>query len=159
LCVIAEESADRKQLIFTAFDPLKGRGREIARFDTDPRTPGGYEWDLSPDGTRIAIVKDQGRQIDIVSLNGHATEVIKVKGWDVEGGFDWAADQKGLYVVSTTKQGDVALLHVDLQGNAHKLWEEAKGSGQLWGIPSPDGRHLVFPHNVLSSNIWVIENF
>ncbi len=36
LCVIAEQSADGKPLIFTAFDALKGRGAEIARFETEP---------------------------------------------------------------------------------------------------------------------------
>jgi hypothetical protein len=37
-------------------NPLKGRGREIARVDVDP-TGGGYTWDLSPDGMRIALLQ------------------------------------------------------------------------------------------------------
>jgi len=156
LCAIAEQSEDHKQLIFTGFDPVKGRGRELTRFDIDPLAP--YEWDLSPDGTRIAVVRYPGRRIDILSLNGQGTEVITVKGLELEGGIDWAADQKGLYMVSRTKEGRAALLHVDLQGNIHKLWEEPTWS-DLWGIPSPDGRHLTFPHTTVNSNIWMIENF
>ena len=31
LCVLGEESPDRKQYIFSAFDPMKGRGRELTR--------------------------------------------------------------------------------------------------------------------------------
>ena len=50
LCVIAEQSADSKLLIFTSFDALKGRGSEIARFETEPEAD--YNWGLSPDGTR-----------------------------------------------------------------------------------------------------------
>ena len=38
LCVIAEQSTDNKQLVFTALDPLKGREGELARFDIDPAT-------------------------------------------------------------------------------------------------------------------------
>jgi DNA-binding winged helix-turn-helix (wHTH) protein/Tol biopolymer transport system component len=36
MCVVAEQSAQGKPIIFTAFDALKGRGPEIARFETDP---------------------------------------------------------------------------------------------------------------------------
>ena len=55
LCAIAERSADRKQLVFTAFDPVKGRGRELAEWKTDAMAD--YQWDLSPDGTRIAVLR------------------------------------------------------------------------------------------------------
>src|SRR4029077_11951271 len=51
LCAIAERSADRKQLVFSAFDPVKGRGRELAKSNTDATAD--YHWDLSPDGARI----------------------------------------------------------------------------------------------------------
>jgi hypothetical protein len=33
LCVIPEQTADHKQVVVTAFDPIKGRGPEVARFD------------------------------------------------------------------------------------------------------------------------------
>src|SRR5437763_4276804 len=36
LCLFAEHSSDQKQLVFTAFEPEKGRGHELARFATDP---------------------------------------------------------------------------------------------------------------------------
>jgi hypothetical protein len=101
----------------------------------------------------------QGRRIDILSLKGQGTEVITVKGWDLVGGIDWAADQKGLYVTSVIEQGGMALLHLDLQGNVHKLWEETTPWSPLWGIPSPDGRHLTFPHTIVDTNIWMMENF
>jgi hypothetical protein len=87
---------------------------------------------------------------------------IAVKGWDLglgSNGFNWAPDQNGLFITSRTQQGGEVLLHVDIQGNTHKLWEEPRASGFLWGIPSPDGRHLAFPNNILNSNIWMVENF
>ena len=35
--MIAEWTADNRQLVFTGFDPEKGRGHELARFDSNPR--------------------------------------------------------------------------------------------------------------------------
>src|SRR5207248_10896736 len=48
LCVIAEHAPGNKQLICTAFDPMKGRGRELTRFDIDPAFD--YNHVLAPDG-------------------------------------------------------------------------------------------------------------
>lgn len=156
LCAFAERSKDGKQLIFTSFDPLKGRGHELAHFGVEPHAY--YEWDLSPDGKRIAIVTYPAKRIAILSLTDHAMEVIMVKGWDIEGGIDWDAHQTGLYLSSRTKDGGAALLHVDLQGNIRKLLQEPIWYS-LWGIPSPDGRHLAFPHLTFHSNVWMMENF
>src|SRR5260370_19234490 len=57
LCAIAERTPDRKQIVFTALDPVTGRGRELAKSDTYPTKE--YHWDLSPDGTRIALLKNR----------------------------------------------------------------------------------------------------
>jgi len=53
--MITERSPDRRQLIFTAIDPVKGRGRELARFDVDD-PESDYASDISPDGSRIALI-------------------------------------------------------------------------------------------------------
>jgi len=83
LCAIAERTSDGTQLVFTALDPMKGRGRELIRFVVDPGR--NYSWDLSPDGARIVIAKQPGKQFDILSLNGHATQSITVKRLDLGG--------------------------------------------------------------------------
>jgi serine/threonine protein kinase len=158
VCAIAERSADRRQLIFTSFDPKYGRGGELTRLDVNP-TSTDYVWDLSPDGTRIAL-RDRSEQqhIMIISLTGHPPQAFQVKGWILaEYGLDWTADGKGLFV-SSPVPGGVALLHLDLQGNARPLWEQ-KGGSVTWGVPSPDGRHLAMPGNTQNSNIWTIQNF
>ena len=57
LCAVAETTADRKQTIVSVFDPVKGRGPELARFDLDP-VPNEDHWplcDISPDGTHLVI--------------------------------------------------------------------------------------------------------
>ena len=72
LCVIAEQSEDGKPIIFTGFDALKGRGQELARFETEPGA--AYNFALSPEGTRIAILKDHSGEarIHTLFLNGQA---------------------------------------------------------------------------------------
>lgn len=177
LCAIAERTPDRRQLIFTAFDPVKGRGAELIRFDTDAKAELGrdsqqYVWDLSPDGTRIAILKYSEAQIQVLSLSGKARQEISVGGWNSLQSVNWATDGKGFFVSSATKTGS-ALLHVDLGGTAHILWEQ-KGSiapwnGPFtqwlggptapWAVPSPDGRHLAIYSWSLNANMWMMENF
>jgi Tol biopolymer transport system component len=170
-CVVAEQSTDRKQLVFTAFDPLKGRERELARLDIDPATDITYVWDLSPDGKFVALVKFSEGRIRIVPLSHQQVYDIVVKGWKNVQSVDWAADGKGFFVSSFTTRSST-LLHVDLQGNAQLLWEQ-KGStspagrpwnqplgpSASWAVPSPDGRHLAIYDWKLSANMWMIENF
>ncbi len=163
---MAEQSADRKQLVFSGFNPMKGRGPEASRFDIGPNTnPAGflpeirapYVWGLSPDGTRVAALKRSGAQIYILSLDSRAVREIAVKGWNNFQALDWAVDGKGLFASSSTPQG-AALLYVDLRGSARVLWQQRGWTG-TGGVPSPDGRHLAMVAFANDSNVWMIENF
>jgi dipeptidyl aminopeptidase/acylaminoacyl peptidase len=172
LCVIAERSADLRQLVFTAFDPLKGRGRELIRFDTEATADLDYVWDLAPDGTHIAVLKYSAGRIRVFPLDGSPPREILAKSWNTLQSVNWAADGKGFFV-SSAANGGSAMLHVDLQGNAHVLWEQRGsiapwniplahwlgGPSAPWVIPSPDGRHLAIYNWDLSANMWVMENF
>jgi hypothetical protein len=155
LCAIAERSADLKQLIFTAFDAVNGRGRELARSNVDATTY--YHWDLSPDRTRIALLKHREGKMQILSLNGEAPQEIVVKRWKILTSMRWTADGNGLLVSSHGDRG-AAMLHVDLQGNARLLWEHPGGI-DIYGVPSPDGRHLAMRGWNVESNLWMMENF
>ena len=154
LCAIAERSADRKQLVFTAFDPVKGRGRELAKFNADATADW---WDLSPDGTRLAILKSREGRIQILSLNGRPPQEITVKGWNTLTTVSWAADGKGLFASSFTDRAAV-VLGVDPQGNARLLWEH-RGGIDTYAVPSPDGRHLAMRAWNVEGNLWMMENF
>ncbi len=170
-CAISEQTADRKQLIFTAFNPAKGPTKELARFNTDPRSryPSDYLWDLSPDGAFIAIIQRSGSVIHLLHLSHSSAETtakdITVKGWNNLQSINWAADGTGLFVSSTTNTG-ASVLRVDLAGNAHVLWEQKGNIGPgvapcsaPWALPSPDGRHLAIYEWNISSNMWLLENF
>lgn len=74
LCVIAEQSETLDHLIFSAFDPLQGRGRELTQFEIDATA--NYVWDLSPDGSSIAILKTSGETISLLSLVGLSRRVV-----------------------------------------------------------------------------------
>jgi serine/threonine protein kinase len=155
LCVIAELTEDHKQVIITDIDPSKGRGSERTRFDVDP-SMNDWPGELSPDGTRYAAITSPGGPIYIFSLRGQATEVIKVKGWSNSlQTLYWAADGKGLFVISSSNREGV-LLYVDLFGNVHKLRDHvALGDSPV----SPDGRHLAFMSQTADRNMWTMENF
>jgi len=155
LCAIAEQASDGEPLIFTSFDAVKGRGAEIARFETKPGAD--YAWGLSRDGTQIAILKNEDDRIHIVSLKGRRQRVVNVKGWARIAGVYWAADGKGWFTIGKNK-GGIVLLYVDWKGEAHPLWE-MKGDPLAYGMPSPDGRYLAIVATTQKNNIWVMENY
>jgi len=157
LCLIGEPTEDRKQIIFATFDPLKGLGAEVTRFDLDPNED-NWAFDLSADGTRIAATRRPDGPIYILSLSGHPTQEIKVKGGR-KGilGFNWAANGKGLYV-SSEAPGGAELLYVDFQGNSQVLWKNSAGNFTA-GLPSPDGLRLAIAGLGFDGNIWMMENF
>jgi serine/threonine protein kinase len=160
LCVITETTEDRKHLVVTAFDPDKGRGLELARFDIDPKEQDQDQYcicEISPDGTRLAMRQGDAGPIQILSLRGQPAQIIQPKGLNMGPDYHWAADGRGLYVGSTL-QGRTALLHVDLQGGAHVVWEN-HGNNTTWAMPSPDGRHLAMLGWTQNSNMWMMENF
>jgi dipeptidyl aminopeptidase/acylaminoacyl peptidase len=108
LCVLGERTEDRKELIFTSIDPLKGRGGELTRFDVDPAVA-QWLFDVSPDGTRLAVSNNLQGPIHILSLRGHAEQMIPAKFSYLMGNFFWAADGKGLYVSGRMKGRAVLL--------------------------------------------------
>ena len=158
LCMIWEPSEDRKQFTFTAFDPLKGRGKVLRTVDIDPTA--SYNFGLSPDGASVALSIGGGPDIHIrlLSLTGGSDREFTVKGWANLKGLDWAVDGEGLYCGSVSPQSRT-LLYVDLKGNARVLWQCKAAGGLIWGIPSPDGRYLAILGYVTNSNVWMVEGF
>jgi eukaryotic-like serine/threonine-protein kinase len=156
-CVIAEPTEDRKQLIISALNPIKGRGSEFVRIALDPNDD-NWSFDLSADGSRIAVTRTPADPIQILSVHGQPIQQIRVKGWNKILTFSWAADGKGLYVVAGVHGGH-EVLYVDLKGNAYPLWENRGAAGETLAYPSPDGRHLALSGWTSSSNMWMLENF
>lgn len=160
LCVLAEPSVDRKQLTFTAFDPVHGqRGPEIARLDRDPnlRRDAWPLCALSPDGTRLAASRGAEGPIQVLSLRGLPRQVIRASDLKHIRLIGWTGDGKGLFVINGIKDG-TALMHVDLHGNTQVLWR-CGGQQRCDFTPSPDGHYLAIFDRELSANLWMMENF
>ncbi len=154
-CVLGER--EKSQYVFYALEPIRGRGRELARIEDRPPFS---NWDLSPDGSQVAVVHNDDNQIRIVPLRGGGERVVAVKEWQ---GFEfiaWARNGQGFYVDgrSLKHASYPALLHVDLEGRVTVLREQAH-EWHLMPVPSPDGRYLAFAVMAFHGNVWMIENF
>ncbi|HEY6388256.1 MAG TPA: WD40 repeat domain-containing serine/threonine protein kinase, partial [Candidatus Acidoferrum sp.] len=159
LCVVAERSDDRKQMIVTSFDPIKGRGSELARFDVDPNLDQNVDNVLvamSPDGTRFAAARSADDPIEIRSLHGPPTPITRFKVPGKLSNIGWTANGKGLFAARHVHDG-TELLHVDLQGKTTLLWKSNGPNGAL--TPSPDGRHVAVYDWKRTANMWMMENF
>jgi serine/threonine protein kinase len=157
LCAIAEPTEDRKRMIVTTLDPIKGRGPELIRFDLDSSTEAAWYLDLAPDGSRLAVIRGGELPLQILSLRGEAPREIKLKNWRNLTTVDWAGDGKGLYV-SSRVAGEAILLHIDLDGNSQIL-RRNQGHYSTQGVPSPDGRHIAMLDSPSDGNMWLMENF
>jgi eukaryotic-like serine/threonine-protein kinase len=155
LCVIVELIEDRKVVILTAFDPVKGLGAELTRITLDyrPENPGVI---LSPDGTRIAVLAAENR-IKILTIRGKLIKEIQVKGPKSLFNFNWAPDGSAIFVTGPVLGGHV-LLRVTLDGQTQPVIE-SHAPDFIAGLPSPDGRHLVVTGVGDTKNIWMMENF
>jgi Tol biopolymer transport system component len=155
-CVVFVRSDDRKDVIVSAFDPVKGPSGELTRIPLDP---GINVWDaaLSGDGTHIALVLGSLARIQIVSLRGETASEFQVKGTSWIMNARWASDGKALFV-SAEISGRAVLLRVDLDGRAQPVIEKFQSDVTL-GIPSPDGRNLAITTVAQNKNMWMMENF
>jgi serine/threonine protein kinase len=163
-CVLAEPSEDRKQVIVSILDPIKGRGPELFHFNVD-RVLGAIELPpcvISPDGTRLAIARNPGSPLELRSLHGKIMRKIPSQSVGELDWLTWSADQKGLFVTKKSQSGN-ELLYLDFQGRATSLRKCGGGAsgagGGCGGSPSPDGRHLATDDRDQSNNIWMMENF
>jgi Tol biopolymer transport system component len=157
-CVLAETSEDHKQMVVSDFDPIKGRGAELTRFDFDPRFDPKVNfaiWNISPDGTRFAVSRGPSGPIQVHSLKDHSSQLILPKGRIDMLNLTWSADGKAFYFSNRTKDG-MEILHMDLQGNTKVLW---KNNARTFCVPSPDGRYLAIYDWKQTANMWMMENF
>jgi Tol biopolymer transport system component len=154
LCVLAE--AREKNVIFTAFDPLQGRKAELARVPSDKDV---RSWDLSPDGTRLAlsIFDYKTGDVRILPLDGGTPRKLSAMPWTQLGAIAFAADGKSLFLVSSSSRG-TSLVRMDSAGNTKLLFQQPG-----WDIhslaASPDGHFLALGPILSNFNAWTIASF
>jgi serine/threonine protein kinase len=158
-CVLAEQSEDRKQMIVSILDPIKGRGSELARFNffRELATLEGPLCVISADGTRLAVARSPESPLEIYSLHGQLIQAIPNRSKEKLMSLQWSADQKGFFVTRQGQKGN-ELVYLDFQGNAVSL-RKCVGTETCLTLPSPDGRHVAILDRDQSNNIWMMENF
>lgn len=141
--------------VFYDLDPIRGKGRELARTKWIPEYVA--DWDISPDGTQVAIPNHDSRsaRIRVITLrhgsNPPSERELVLKGLTDLSGLVWAADGQGWFVSVDTTVGN-RLLSVRADGRLHSL-----GDIQGWAVPSPDGRRIAFLNRIIATNAWLIE--
>lgn len=141
-------------IVFSAFDPLRGLGRELSRVDGRAQPP----WSLSPDGTTIAVAvetPDSIPHIRLLSMNHAGSRDIRLDRPVGIADLAYRADGHSWLVVEAGKQW--GLLHVDARGRTTSLIPP-----QLWmysAAASPDGKRVAYASNTVLGNVWMLEDF
>jgi WD40 repeat protein len=160
-CLLLEVRFEEGIATLSRLDPVAGKGEELWHIDITADT-NDRRAALSPDGSQFAVIghTKNDRSIRLENaLTGDVMRDIEVHGVPGMGfkGVEWSPDGNGFYIVAKSPRGE-ALLRVDLQGEAHVLYEEQ--TTHLFAVrPSPDGRHLAFGKMTHEANVWIIEKF
>jgi Tol biopolymer transport system component len=156
VCVFAERVG--AELSIYSFDPRVGKGSRITGAPVSP----GFRADISPDGSRVAVLLSAERRIRIVSLAGAAPQDVEVADQRPldDAPIHWSFDGKGWYVSSTppTYPAGTELLHVDLEGRTRVMWQQ-NVRGWTSAIASPDGRRIALTNTSAVTNVWMLKGF
>ncbi|MDE3168040.1 MAG: PD40 domain-containing protein [Acidobacteriota bacterium] len=149
-CVLSE--VIQNHATFTAFDPIEGRKRELARIDA----PLPDSWDLSPNGQWIVLGwRWGGSRIRLLSLAGRPPRDISLNGWSNIQCVAWAADGNAVFATAWASK-EPPLLRISLAGEVILLHKGLLHTENP--VPSPDGRYIAFGENTMESNVWVVQN-
>jgi Tol biopolymer transport system component len=154
-CVLRQK--EEKDYVFYSLDPVRGRGEQLGRVEVSY----GTGWNISPDGSRLALVdphKYHGR-IEVLTVRGHSwRELSTDPGWGDFQSIAWSADGKGFFVTSWLPNS-FNLLHVTLGGKVNPLLRNGHRQFMSNPLPSPDGKWLAFQGETTDSNVWLLEGF
>ncbi len=155
-CVSGLTIPEQTVLIISLFDPANGKSKELLRIPVKPGA--NYNWALSPDGSQIGVLQNAWsmNQIRLFPVNSQEVRTISVKGYSNLESLDWAPDSKSIFVGTYGPAGAI-LLRIELNGKAVPVWHQAQPL-DIWGIPSPDGQHLLIYGSSAEANVWIIDN-
>ena len=160
-CVLGRPDPAKHELAISSFDPLSANQKDLLRIPLEPGTDAGvgmdYAWQISPDGSWIAIAKRHGNTIRLVPLGEEQARTITVNGYSDLIDLNWAVNSRSFFV-SSLGPGGATLLHVDLEGNAQPIWPQPQTTS-FWGFSSPDARHLAISSESRETSAWMISNF
>jgi len=148
---------EQGQLIFYALDPVRGRGKELAR--TKFGSPTELDWRVSPEGLRIALASrnELREQVRILDFRVGAERNLQLPhGWRIYE-LSWTADGSALFAAARSMGYFIG--RIELDGKTSVLLDRGRNQWLGYPQPSPDGRHLAFTQQTWESNAWLLENF
>ena len=148
---------DGKEYVFTSFDAVTGNAQELLRISH--RAP-FTKWDLSPDGSTLAVVHNDDDAVRLISLSSGQEKILRVQDWTSFEFVSWAGDGQRLFLnAGFSIAGKLSdLISVDLQGNASIL-RQAVSQWHVYPVTSPDGRYVAFSSMPFHGNAWLITEF
>ena len=151
----AFRQTEGNQRVFYSFDPVRGKGGRIGQIEY---MGGAFDWDISPDGSRLAVVDNRDR-VELLTLSDRTWREIPA---DPAGGqftsINWAPDGNGFFVVSWWPDSN-NLLHITNAGKVERLLSRGSEHQLNGPLPSPDGKYLGFGARREDSNVWMTESF
>jgi Tol biopolymer transport system component len=153
ICLLGENKADH--LVLSLLDPGRGKGKEVATVATVSRV----DWDLSPDGTKVAV-RNGEKSIKIVTIATGKTDEIQPKQKYFLTDIAWSANGKTLFGSGWTGAEANVLVSIDSNGGVNVLKRERPGTEWFHALRvSPDGRYLAFTKRAFRSDLVLLENF
>jgi serine/threonine protein kinase len=152
--VVSEMESGR--MVFKRFDPRRGRGRTLGSVAAGVRS----YWDLSPDGTRAAIVDaDAIASLRVLSFGDKTAHAVPLDRQVALASVSWAPDGGSWYVLSAGAEGAGPwyVLRVMPDGRTIPLIRP-----QIWMYScaaSPDGRYVTYTSNTGDASLWLLEDF
>jgi eukaryotic-like serine/threonine-protein kinase len=156
-CVLAQPEGN--DLVFYNLDPMHGKGDLLGRIELETKNR-FYGWQVSPDGTQLAVVGAPHSGVEVMSLRGQpAWHQIAVN--PPQGEFQsvaWAADARGFFVTTWTPDS-FNLIYAELSGRPHPLLTNPHAQWMSVPLPSPDGKYLAFQAQTSEGNVYLLQNF
>jgi len=109
ICVLFEQGEN--EVTVFALDPLKGRGRELARMPDPKGTARFLDSTLSPDGSRIAFshLEETVLRIRILALSDKTIRDLRVQQCDGFKSLAWSKDSQSMFVACSWGKGSYSL--------------------------------------------------
>jgi eukaryotic-like serine/threonine-protein kinase len=157
-CIIGRSEKD--DLVFYELDPLKGQGKELGR--TTIGAPGDWmSWDLSADGTQIAVAGSVGlgEKVRLVDLKKHTQRDLVLPPNVFLTSIVWSSDARTLFGGGQRGTSEWFILRMDLSGKSKIIASKGPVPYYTSLLPSPDGHFLAYTEETHESNAFLLENF